>query len=185
MYTGSGDDGSTVNADGKRVSKGEARLEAVGTLDEANAHVGFAIAVTDDPVLLQILTFLSHRLLNCSCVLATSGPPCGGHPEVALSDVHFLEKAVDFITERSAPLKEFILSNRSEAGARLNTARTVLRRAERAVCRLDKVGAERPELFKFINRGSDLLFACARYADMLDKAEETRWDPSHPPPELP
>jgi cob(I)alamin adenosyltransferase len=187
IYTRRGDDGTTGLADGSRVKKDSVRLEAYGTIDEAGAHLGLALAEISDVQLSEILTFLAHRLFNCSSQLSFSDSGAKKAPGILKDDVAFLESAIDFLDEKTAPLTGFVLCGGSKTGrasASLHIARTVLRRAERLICSLTGKTFVDPLLLQFINRASDLLFASARYQNELNMRSEVLWDKNVTPPEL-
>jgi cob(I)alamin adenosyltransferase len=184
IYTRRGDAGETSLADGSRIPKHGLRVEAYGQLDEANSAVGFVrtkLAVVGserEADLDMLLDFVQHKLFNCSSRLAT--PPdkiTDQTPDIRPEDVSRLEKAIDTMTEELEPLDHFILPGGCEEACRLHLARTVARRAERAVTRLAEVEPVDEDLLAFVNRLSDVLFASARYANMLYRADDILWDP--------
>ena len=180
IYTRNGDAGQTGLVDGTPVRKGDVRIDAYGTIDEANAHVGLVLAALAPGDLHEILTFLSHRLYNCSSHLAFGAGEAPGKPRVSQDDVAFLERAIDFLGEKAVPVGGFILCGAGEVSARLHVARTVIRRAERILCRLYEEEPGDGVILRFINRASDLAFAAARCASTTD----TMWDPTFPVPRL-
>ena len=184
IYTRTGDTGCTNLGDGARVRKDSARCEAYGTLDEANALVGAALARTRDPVLQKILTFASHRLCNCSSQLACATAVDFGPPPVTDGDVEFIENAIDRMSASLAPLEGFILPAGNSTAALLHMARTVVRRAERRIVTLLNEAPVSPVFLKFVNRLSDLLFAAARYANHLEGTDDIWWDKDLPLPDL-
>lgn len=160
IYTRRGDDGSTSLGDGSRVPKSDDRLEALGTLDEANCLIGLSRVNVVESDLDRILEFMQQRLFNCAATLASPAPR-PGTPTVTAEDVAALEAAIDRYSARTGPLTGFTLPGGDETAARLHVARTGLRRAERAVVRLGRNTDVPAEVLAFINRGSDLLFAAA------------------------
>ena len=185
LYTRRGDAGETSLVGGSRVPKNSLRVEAYGALDEANSWVGVARACTAHPVLAEALTFLQHRLFNCSSNLAT--PPGEGAtpPTIATEDVAFLERAIDHFEERSGALTGFILPGGNQCAAFLHVARTVMRRAERRLVSLAAEEQVDPMVKKFINRASDFLFAAARYSNFVQSRSDAYWDKEIAPPALP
>jgi cob(I)alamin adenosyltransferase len=178
IYTRRGDEGKTSLADGSRVSKASARLEAYGTVDEANSAVGVARASTDDHTLGAVLDFVQQRLFNCSSSLATPVEHRGPEtPIISSEDVTFLEQAVDRFEETTGGLDHFIVETGSPTAAQLQLARAVVRRAERRVVTLAAEEAVDAQVMAFINRLSDTLFAAARYANAVDDRPEVAWDP--------
>ena len=185
IYTRAGDGGETSLVGGSRVPKHGLRVEAYGTVDEANSAVGFVrtkLAVVGserEADLDMILDFAQHKLLNCSARLAT--PPeavTDSTPDVTAADVERLERAIDAMDEELAELDGFVLPGGCEEACRLHMARTVTRRAERAVSRLAEVEPVDEALLAFLNRLSDLLFTGARYANALYRSTDILWDPN-------
>lgn len=183
IYTRRGDDGDTSLAGGERVSKADPRVEAYGSIDEANSCTGVARALTGDPLLAEVLSFAQQRLFNCSSRIAT--PPAdrtGGTADIVDADVAVLERAVDRFMAAAGPLTGFAIEGGTPLAAQLDLARAVVRRAERRVVALAEPGDA--NVTRFLNRLSDALFAAARYALALDGLAEEPWDPSAPRPEL-
>ena len=177
IYTRRGDAGETSLADGERVPKTDHRVEAYGTLDEANSAIGAARALTEDALLREVLGFAQQRLLNCSSHVAT--PPNTRTPltaDVDDEDVAALEHAVDRFEEATGPLDHFLVPGGSSLAAQLHVARTVVRRAERRIVAIDPAHDGDRRVACFVNRLSDVLFAAARYALVLDGVSEETWD---------
>jgi len=181
IYTRAGDMGTTSLADGTPASKADPRIEAIGTLDEANSAIGLARAAVDDASLDDVLTFLQQRLMNCSAILATPAP-AEDAPTVSDGDIEALESAVDRLMERVGPLRGFVLPAGDEATARLHVARTVLRRGERRVVELHALEPVAPHVLRLLNRGSDVLYAAARYATAASGSAEETWNRTFPVP---
>jgi len=158
IYTRTGDDGSTGLGDGMRVPKEHLRVEAYGTVDEANSAVGAVLAVPGLPeAVVQCLTGVQHDLFDLGGELCMPG-----HRVMVPADVERLEESLDRFNDGLPPLKDFILPGGSPAAAACHVARTVVRRAERrvwALARVEQVAAEVPQ---YLNRLSDLLFVIAR-----------------------
>ncbi len=186
IYTGTGDDGSTSLADGTRVPKDDARVEAYGTLDEADALLGVARSLADDELLRELLRYAQQRLANCSSLLASPSGAKPGSPGVTAQDVAVLEAAIDRLEERTGPLTQFVLPGGSQLAASLHVARTVVRRAERRVAALPAAAAPaaRADVLRFLNRLSDMLFAAARWANADQNRSDTVWDPHAPAPDI-
>jgi cob(I)alamin adenosyltransferase len=184
IYTRAGDSGETSLANGSRCSKSHPRVEAYGAIDEANSALGHARAAAADAELDAILRFLQHRLLNCSSVLASQVTPAEDAPAISEDDVAFLERCVDTLMEAAGPMRHFIVPAGGELASRLHVARATLRSAERRVCVLSSAEQVDPLVLAFINRGSDVLFAAARYAAAADDRGDEQWDPNSPTPEL-
>ena len=183
IYTRIGDRGATSLADGTRVPKGALRIEAYGTIDEANSWVGVARAFTDDARLGAALELLQHRLYNCSSNVATSDPAAGA-TRVSGEDVAFLERAIDALDGAAGEIRGFVLPGGGRAASFLHVARTVCRRAERLLWTLAEREPVDPDVLAFLNRASDLLFAAARYANRLERGGDVLWDKAAPTPEM-
>lgn len=177
IYTRRGDDGETSLADGERVPKTDPRVEAYGTIDEANSAIGLARAATDDDLLSAVLDFAQQRLFNCSSHVATP-PEARSHAttDVDEDDVAVLERAVDRFEQHTGALDHFVIPGGSELAARLHVARTVVRRAERRVVALDPAHDGDQRVARFLNRLSDALFAASRYALSLEGRAEGAWN---------
>lgn len=185
IYTRTGDEGQTSLGDGRRVPKSSGRVEAYGTVDEANSLVGLARAGVTDERLDAVLHFLQQRLFNCSSSLAMPQVADEDAPRhVQQADIDELERAIDVFTEAAGPLDHFVLPAGSETVARLHVARTAMRRAERRADALAQEAQIDRLVLAFLNRSSDLLFAAARYAATVDGVAEEAWDPSASLPEL-
>jgi cob(I)alamin adenosyltransferase len=167
IYTRTGDGGETGLYGGGRARKGDLRIEALGAVDEANAALGLARTNTrQDQALDPLLERLQHRLFDLGAGLAQ---PDGGPARIAQSDVEAREQAIDRLEQDLEPLRAFILPGGSDAGAALHLARTIARRAERAVVRLADAGeAVDPLVLTYLNRMSDLLFVAARHANRAE-----------------
>jgi cob(I)alamin adenosyltransferase len=185
IYTRTGDEGQTSLGDGSRVPKSSGRVEAYGTVDEANSLVGLARSGVSDEKLDAVLHFLQQRLFNCSSSLAMPrvlGEDSAHH--VRQEDINVLERAIDVFSAASGPLDHFVVPAGGDTVARLHVARTVMRRAERRADALAQDAEIDRLVLAFLNRSSDLLFAAARYAATLDGAFEEAWDPAAKLPEL-
>ncbi len=183
IYTRRGDEGDTSLADGTRVPKSSARVEAYGTVDEANSAVGLARAAIDDPRLDAALAFMQHKLFNCSSSLATPGHARSERtPAITPGDVRALELLIDEFETVTGPLDHFIIEGGCRGAAHLQFARAVVRRAERRAAALAAVEDVDPQVLAFLNRCSDALFAAARHANRLAGFDETPWDPAARPP---
>jgi len=182
IYTRGGDKGTTSLANGSKVSKDEERVEAYGTVDEANSWIGAARAFAGDETLDTILEFVQHRFFNCSSNLSL--PPDSGFdpPELSAEDVAFLERSIDRLEEHTGKLNSFIVPGGSKAASLLHVARTVCRRAERRIVSLARSEPVDEQVLAFINRSSDLLFAAARYSAKRDESE-VQWDKNLPIPQ--
>ena len=174
IYTRTGDAGETGLFDGTRVSKADARVSTYGDVDELNAWLGLARVGLDAGIAGMIeqiqrdLFALGARLADPSHKIAGRVTKAAITPE----DVSRLEGWVDQLEADLPPLRRFILPGGSQAGAALHVARTVCRRAERAMVALGDVEAE---LLVYMNRLSDLLFVMARAANHAGRTPEVEW----------
>ena len=175
IYTRTGDDGTTGLGDGTRVAKDSARVEAYGTVDEANSCIGLMLAATGIPDdIASLLTVVQHQLFDLGGELCIPG-----HAAIVDSDIAALEQALDHHNAPLPALKDFILPGGGEAAARCHVARTVVRRAERATVTLARHDAVRPEAIRYLNRLSDLLFVLARVLARASGHGEVLWNNQH------
>ena len=175
IYTRTGDAGETSLFDGTRVLKSEARVSTYGDVDELNAVLGLARASTSDAQLAAMLEGIQRDLFALGSRLADPAHKIAGRVSkaaVAPADIARLEGWIDTLEGELPPLRRFILPGGGPAGASLHVARTVCRRAERAMVAL---GDLEPELLVYVNRLSDLLFVMARAANHRAGAAELEW----------
>jgi cob(I)alamin adenosyltransferase len=171
IYTRTGDDGSTGLGDGARVSKESLRVEAYGTVDEANSAVGVVLAVASLPdAVRRGLTEVQHDLFDLGGELCIPG-----HRMITAAYVDRLEAELDGFNDPLPPLKDFILPGGGPAAAACHLARTVCRRAERRCWSLARVEPVAPESLKYLNRLSDLLFVIARVLARHESGSEVLW----------
>jgi len=171
IYTRTGDDGTTGLGDGSRTPKDSVRVEAYGTVDELNSVVGVLLAVPDlPPAVTACLTEVQHELFDLGGELCIPG-----HRLITAQHVARLEKSLDAFNDELPPLKEFILPGGGPAAATCHLARTVARRAERRVWTLAKAESMSPEVAKYLNRLSDLLFVLARVLARHERGGEVLW----------
>ncbi len=172
IYTRGGDKGETSLGDGRRVAKHDLRVEAYGTVDEANAVIGLVrveILRTPDSrdTLDPALNRIQNDLFDLGADLCT--PEDGRRAEGALriisAQVDWLENEIDRINSALDPLYSFILPGGTPVAAHLHLARTVTRRAERLITALAAESPVNPEAVKYLNRLSDLLFVMSRAAN--------------------
>jgi len=171
IYTRTGDDGSTGLGDGTRVGKDSARVNAYGTVDEANSSIGVVLAAQVPDDIRKLLTTVQHQLFDLGGELCIPG-----HAAIGAEDVDALERQLDQYNEALPPLKDFILPAGGEAAARCHLARTIVRRAERETVALARHDAVRPEAIRYLNRLSDLLFVLARVLARADGQGEVLWN---------
>lgn len=163
IYTRTGDDGTTGLVDGSRVAKHDARMEAIGAVDEANSAIGFAACAASGhgPALHRI----QNDLFDLGADLATPGEDFTPSPMVlrmVAAQTDWLERAMDALNEHLPPLTSFILPGGDEGAARVHVARAAARSAERAMVALNAETPVNPQALAYINRLSDYLFVLAR-----------------------
>lgn len=178
IYTRTGDAGETALFGGARVAKDDPRVEAYGTVDEANSCLGvvraLGVSAKTDAALLQIQSDLFTIEAELACV-----PGKEDKLKIALiaqTDIARLEAWIDDAEAPLAPLKHFILPCGSPGAAALHLARTVCRRAERRTLSAGRTAAIRPEIMTYLNRLSDLLFVLARYENHVTGRPDIPWN---------
>ncbi len=178
ITTRTGDAGTTGLGDGSRCSKAAPRIEALGDVDELNAHLGLLLCESLPQPARELLVRVQHDLFDLGGELAVPGMSV-----LAESALARLDDAIARINAGLPPLREFILPGGTRAASQAHVCRTVARRAERAVVRLAEAGAEAdggadaagPALaLRYLNRLSDLLFVLAR--ELNGPGTETFWD---------
>jgi len=177
IYTRGGDRGETSLGDGSRVRKDALRVEAYGTVDEANAVIGVArlhAGGEADAMLGRIQNDLFD--LGADLCRPADGRKGDGGLRVSAAQVERLEAEIDALNEALAPLESFVLPGGSAAAAHLHHARTVVRRAERLAVALAAEEAVNDEAVKYLNRLSDLLFVMERHCND-DGAGDVLWTP--------
>jgi cob(I)alamin adenosyltransferase len=178
IYTKTGDDGTTGLFGGARVKKASLRVEAYGTVDELNAVIGLARTMSldaqTDAVLDEVQTELFTIGAELACVPGKEDK-LGMHL-IDADDAAMLERAIDDAEIGLPPLKNFVLPGGSVQSARLHLARTVCRRAERAVLAMDDA-PPREEVVIYLNRLSDLLFTLARKENHAHAVPDVPWAP--------
>jgi cob(I)alamin adenosyltransferase len=176
IYTRTGDDGTTALGSGRRIAKYDLRVEAYGTLDEANAAIGLARLHTrqSDPALDAMLARIQNDLFDLGAELCFPDETKDARGRLAVTDAQVvrLEGEIDELNRELQPLRSFVLPGGSPAASFLHLARTVSRRAERLMVALaarpnEPVG---PAALRYINRLSDFLFVAARFAN--DKGKD-------------
>jgi len=171
IYTRTGDDGSTGLGDGSRVSKDSARVNAYGTVDEANSAIGIVLACEMPDAVRVVLVAVQHQLFDLGGELCIPG-----HAAIFDADIQALEDILDRFNAELPPLQDFILPGGGMAGAQAHLARTITRRAEREVVTLARHDAVRPEAIRYLNRLSDLLFVLCRVLARSSGHGEVLWN---------
>ncbi|RWO85443.1 cob(I)yrinic acid a,c-diamide adenosyltransferase [Mesorhizobium sp.] len=169
IYTRTGDDGTTGLGTGERRLKSDLRIDAYGTIDEANACIGMARIHTaaTHPAIDAMLGRIQNDLFDLGADLAVpdDGKPLGYEPlRITAVQTDRVEKDIDLLNKDLQPLKSFVLNGGTPAAAALHLARTVARRAERIMVALTQTPGEHVsrEVIRYINRVSDFLFVAAR-----------------------
>lgn len=175
IYTRTGDDGSTHLGDGNRLTKDHPRLAALGTIDELNSAIGLVLAHQPAHQAIQTqLIAVQHQLFDLGGELC---PP--HHPAMTAEKVLHLEETLDEWNAMLPPLKEFILPGGNLKSAACHLARTICRRAERCVVTLHQQEAVSPDILRYLNRLSDLLFVAARLLARESDGVEMLWNHPH------
>ena len=164
IYTRGGDKGQTSLSDGSRVAKHALRVEAYGTVDEANGAIGLVRLETAGDVD-AMLSRIQNDLFDVGADLSTPEQEAPKYPPLRVLDaqVERLEREIDDMNATLQPLKSFILPGGSRASAYLHLARTVTRRAERLVTALSQTETINMAALRYLNRLSDHLFVLARH----------------------
>ena len=173
IYTRLGDRGETHLGDMSRVPKTHPRIEAYGTVDELNAHIGVALATNGLPEAYAAwLRHIQNDLFDVGADIAAPEDPAKERLRVIPEQTKWLEERCDEVNATLEPLKSFVLPGGTAAAAQLHVCRTVCRRAERlAIACGEALG---PEVVRYLNRLSDLLFILSRGAN---GADEPLWEP--------
>jgi cob(I)alamin adenosyltransferase len=171
IYTRTGDDGTTGLANGERVDKADGRVAAFGDVDETNSALGLLLAEPALPAAIgATLTRIQHELFEIGAELSFPG-----YRQITNEHVTRLEQELDALNAELPPLEEFVLPGGTRAAAVCHLARTICRRAERSAWAAAKLTALNPELMRYLNRLSDLLFVMARWLARRDGGQETLW----------
>lgn len=174
IYTRGGDQGETSLGSGDRVLKSDARIEAIGEVDETNAAIGWARQHTPETID-ALLACIQNDLFDLGADLCMPEDRSRTLRIIA-SQVAFLEKKIDELNQFLEPLHSFILPGGSKGSAALHLARTITRRAERSLVKLHQIQPLNPEAIKYLNRLSDLLFVLCRHLN--DKGrKDVLWVP--------
>lgn len=179
IYTKTGDRGETGLIDGSRVPKDDGRVAAYGDVDELQALLGLIKSeASGHPALADLLQAIQRDLFSLSARLADPQDKIAARKDKVVTGearIAALEKAIDEREADLPPLRSFILAGGGPLGARLHLARTVCRRAERAVVALDRASGLDPVIVAYLNRLSDLLFVLARHENHRAGQPEDTW----------
>ncbi len=175
LYTATGDKGTTSLVGGARESKASPRIEAYGTIDSLNSHIGMLRAMTSkDELITPMLHTIQCRLFDIGTALATPGE-LSPVPPVGDADIATLENYIDTIDSNLPQLHSFVLPTGTPAAAQAHIARTECRRAERLIVAMSQHIPVHPQTLIYINRLSDLLFAIARFNNINCGQHEIFW----------
>lgn len=175
IYTRKGDDGTTSLANGQRISKTSPKLEAYGTIDELNSHVGLLISMMKaypHPIPEEALVEIQNDLFVIGAILAGADP--SQLPDIT-PRIAELETQIDHLTSTLPPLHSFILPAGTQAACQAHICRTVTRRAERLAT--EAYPHPKAPLFPYLNRLSDYFFVLARHINHLTSTPEQSWKP--------
>jgi cob(I)alamin adenosyltransferase len=174
IYTRTGDDGTTGLANGERVAKNDARVEAYGDVDETNSALGVLLAEPELPEAIRnCLTRVQHELFDVGAELSLPG-----FRRIGAAHVAELERNLDDLNAVLPPLVEFVLPGGNRAAALCHVARTICRRAERRAWTAATTAPLNDEMLRYLNRLSDLLFVAARVLARENGGQETLWQNS-------
>ena len=191
VYTRRGDTGTTGLVGGKSLPKDHPRIIAYGTVDELNSVLGIvlsSLSVKEESIrrekLQIVLGAIQQKLFDMGSQLATlPGDEYEGQINLKQEDTEWLENIIDSMNEELLPLKSFILPGGTTLNSFLHLARTVCRRAEREIIKLNQIDLVSPEIIKFINRLSDLLFVTGRWVSEKMGEKEILWKPGKKNPD--
>ena len=182
IYTRGGDSGETALFGGVRVGKGHVRVEAYGTVDELNSVLGWALTQMAAGPDAGHLGQIQHDLFALGSDLATPPPEEGRQrpdtPPLPVERIAEMEAWIDEADQDLPPLRHFVLPGGAPGAAALHVARSVCRRAERAVVTLAASESVDDDVLAYLNRLSDLLFVLARVENARVDREDVLWDPS-------
>jgi cob(I)alamin adenosyltransferase len=170
IVTRTGDAGQTGLGDGRRVSKSDARIHAIGEIDETNAALGLLLAEELPADVRMLLTDVQHDLFDLGGEICIPGMSM-----MTALHVERLEQAIEQYNAKLEPLKDFILPGGSRAAALAHHARAVCRRAERMLVALAQVEAVSDSARQYLNRLSDLLFVLGRVLNRAAGVEDVLW----------
>lgn len=179
IYTKKGDAAETGLVGNVRVPKDDLRIRTYGTVDELNAALGMSVAeagsVKETSELRKKLLRVQNELFQLGAELATPRGVTVTSPIIESRHVDLMEKEIDEMEGELTPLKNFILPGGTRFSSSLHLGRTIARRAERELATLHRAEPCRKEVLQYVNRLSDYLFVCARFANHLGKTPDVPW----------
>ncbi len=177
IYTKFGDSGETALYGGTRISKDALQIEALGSVDELNAYIGYAQTLIEETDIKDLIVRIQNHLFSLGADLATPATHTKSSQIRISSDfTDEMEKAIDTLSEELPPLTNFILPGGCTAGSVIHVARAVCRRSERCIVRLTQETEVNTEIIRSLNRLSDLLFVMARVVNHRSKMSEPIWE---------
>lgn len=178
IYTKKGDSGTTQLLGGKRVSKSHLRIEAYGTIDELNSHIGLLRDQEIDQNSIKMLLIIQDRLFTIGSLLALENPNSKIKlPNIYESDITILENEMDKMNEQLEDMKSFVLPGGHPFVSYCHIARCICRRAERISTLLPPETVQFELVLKYLNRLSDYLFVLSRFITKLTDSKEIPWQP--------
>ncbi|MGQ9819419.1 MAG: cob(I)yrinic acid a,c-diamide adenosyltransferase [Candidatus Kapaibacteriales bacterium] len=177
IYTKTGDSGETSLFNGQRVLKNDVRVEAYGSIDELNAHIGFLSTLNLPNELTDDLYNINFWLFEVGTDLAT---PINSNKKIKIKrlnndSIEYLERKIDYLTEKLPELRNFILPGGTFEASQFHIARTVCRRAERRCVELSQQDVINSNILVFLNRLSDYLFVASRYINFSKGVPDVIW----------
>jgi len=178
VYTKTGDKGETSLFGGARVSKGNLRIHAYGTVDELNSYIGLLRDLcTEEPRAIELIR-IQDRLFTLGAILATESASAKKRlPLIYQTDIVYLEKAIDEMESTLEPIKTFVLPGGHPTVSHCHIARCVCRRAERLTVELAEEHEVEELTIQYLNRLSDYLFVLSRFFTKVLNATEVPWIP--------
>ncbi|MGD1889990.1 MAG: cob(I)yrinic acid a,c-diamide adenosyltransferase [Cyclobacteriaceae bacterium] len=177
IYTKTGDNGTTSIYGGTRLPKSDLRLEAIGSVDELNAHLGLLRDQSSNLIPEAKFQQIQENLFVVGALLASEGKP-EKIPNLPPNSVEWLEEQMDKMDEELPEMRFFILPGGHPIVSQAHITRCVCRRAERQLVRLAEQVSIASLLFRYLNRLSDYLFVLARYLGKKQNVKEIPWRPN-------
>ena len=177
IYTKTGDEGKTGLIGGTRVTKSDMRIEAYGTIDELNSHIGLLISYPQSKPNIDFLMGIQHLLFAVGSYLATDTSVTEIKDASVIKEPNILsvESEIDRLNQELPELTQFILPGGSAEGAQAHVCRTVARRAERRIIEMNEVYSVDNNIIKYINRLSDYFFVLSKYLTLKKGHKEIFW----------
>ena len=178
IYTKTGDKGTTALYGGRRVSKANLRIDAYGTIDELNSHIGLLRDICEIEEDKELLFIIQNKLFTLGSILASDPEKKKSKmiPDITIKDIEILEKEIDAIDRIVEPLKYFILPGGHKNISYSHIARCVCRRSERICVALSEIEKVDNIIIMYLNRLSDYLFNYSRKLAKFLNVEELKWN---------